>query len=185
MDQQIKIGDLVFDLFITEDEIRQVVDRVAHEIVTDYTETNPIMLIVLKGAFLFAADLIKAMDIPCEVHFVKLQSYDGDQSSGIVNVQLDIDIPLEGRRILLVEDIVDSGLTMATFMQSLIDRRAASVEIVTLLAKPAAIKHDVSIRYIGQSIDNDFVVGYGMDYDEQGRHLRQIYRLSPPDGQTA
>lgn len=171
----IHIQDLQFEPYISQAEIEVMVRDMASNIRRDYAARNPIFLVVLNGAFFFAADLIKAADILCEIHFVKLSSYSGTSSTGEVRQTLDATVDIRGRDIVVIEDIIDTGLTMSHYLPQLTADGAKSVALASLLVKPSCLKHEVDITYRGRDIDNSFVVGYGLDYNEKGRHLHHIY----------
>ncbi|MDE5947471.1 MAG: hypoxanthine phosphoribosyltransferase [Prevotella sp.] len=173
----VKIKDKVFETSISEAEIRQRVKAVADEINRDMAGRNPLLLAVLNGSFIFAADLMRELTIPCEISFVKLASYQGTTSTGKIKEVIGINEDLAGRDIIIVEDIVESGLTMKRMIESLGTRNPASVSICTLLLKPERLKAPLDIKYVAFSIPNDFILGYGLDYDQQGRNLRDIYTL--------
>ena len=173
----VKIKDKSFETSITEAEIKQRVKAVAEQINHDMAGKNPLLLAVLNGAFVFAADLMRELTIPCEISFVKLASYQGVTSSGTVKEVIGINENLAGRTIIIVEDIVDSGLTMKRMIESIGTRNPASVHICTLLLKPDRLQVPLDIEYVAFSIPNDFILGYGLDYDQQGRQLRDIYTL--------
>ena len=138
---------------------------------------NPLLLAVLNGSFVFAADLMREITIESEISFVKLASYQGTTSTGTVKEVIGINENLSGRTVIIVEDIVESGLTMKRMIESLGTRNPASVHICTLLLKPDCLKVDLDIEYAAFSIPNDFIVGYGLDYDQQARNLKDIYVL--------
>lgn len=138
---------------------------------------NPLFLAVLNGSFIFAADLMRMITIPCEISFVKLASYQGTMSTGKIKEVIGINEDISGRDIIIVEDIVESGLTMKRMLESLGTRNPASIHICTLLLKPEKLKVDLDIEYAAMEIPNDFIVGYGLDYNQQGRNLRDIYTL--------
>ena len=138
---------------------------------------NPLLLAVLNGSFMFAADLMRMITIPCEISFVKLASYQGTTSTGEIKEVIGINEDLTGRTVIIVEDIVESGLTMKRMIDTLGTRNPASIHICTLLLKPEKLKIDLNIEYAAMEIPNDFIVGYGLDYDQQGRNLRDIYTL--------
>jgi hypoxanthine phosphoribosyltransferase len=138
---------------------------------------NPLLLGVLNGSFIFAADLMREMTIPCEISFVKLASYQGITSTGKVHEVLGINENLSGRDVVIVEDIVDTGRTMKQMVESLGTRNPASIHICTLFVKPDKLEEPLDIEYAAFSIPNDFIVGYGLDYDQQGRGLKEIYTL--------
>ena len=173
----VKIKDKVFETSIPREEIRRRVKAVADEINRDMAGKNPLLLAVLNGAFAFAADLMRELTIPCEISFVKLASYQGTTSTGKVKEVIGINENLAGRTVIIVEDIVESGATMKQMIESLGTRNPASVHICTLLLKPDRLKVDLDIDYAAFRIPNDFIVGYGLDYDQQGRQLPDIYTL--------
>lgn len=173
----VKIKDKAFETSIPEKQILERVKAVADCINADMAGKNPLLLAVLNGSFIFAADLMRCLTIPCEISFVKLASYEGTSSTGAVRQLLGLNTPIEGRHIIVVEDIVESGLTMKGMLQTLWDAKPASVDICTLLLKPERLKVDLDIKYVAFSIPNDFILGYGLDYDQQGRQLRDIYTL--------
>ena len=135
------------------------------------------MLAVLNGSFVFAADLMRMINIPCEISFVKLASYQGTTSTGTVKEVIGINEDISGRTVIIVEDIVESGLTMKRMIESLGTRNPESIHICTLLLKPERLKVPLDIEYVAMEIPNDFILGYGLDYDQQGRNLRDIYTL--------
>ncbi len=173
----VKIQDKLFETSISEAEIKQRVKAVAEQINRDMAGKNPLLLAVLNGAFIFAADLMREITIPCEISFVKLASYQGVTSSGTVKEVIGINENLSGRTIIIVEDIVESGLTMKRMIESIGTRNPASVHICTLLLKPDRLKVPLTIDYVAFRIPNDFILGYGLDYDQQGRQLKDIYTL--------
>lgn len=173
----VKIKDKTFKTSITEREIRERVKAVAERISHDMEGKNPLLLGVLNGSFIFAADLMRELTIPCEVSFVKLASYQGITSTGKVHEVLGINEDLAGRHIVIVEDIVDTGKTMKQMIESLGTRNPASVHVCTLFVKPDKLQEPIDIEYACFSIPNDFIVGYGLDYDQQGRNLKDIYTL--------
>ena len=173
----VRIKDKTFKTFIPESEIKAQVQRVAQQINEDMKDKNPLLLAVLNGSFIFAADLMRALTIPCEISFVKLASYQGTTSTGKVKEVLGIIEDLTGRTVIIVEDIVESGLTMQRMIESLGTRNPESIHICTLLLKPQRLKVPLNIKYTVFSIPNDFILGYGLDYDQQGRQLRDIYTL--------
>jgi hypoxanthine phosphoribosyltransferase len=173
----IKIKDKTFETSIPEAEILQRVKVVADRISHDMEGENPLLLAVLNGSFIFAADLMRMITIPCEISFVKLASYQGTTSTGKIQEVIGINENLAGRTVIIVEDIVESGLTMKRMLESLGTRGPKSVHICTLLLKPEKLKVPLNIEYTAMEIPNDFIVGYGLDYDQQGRSLRDIYTL--------
>jgi hypoxanthine phosphoribosyltransferase len=142
---------------------------------------NPLFLGVLNGAFIFAADLMREMTIPCEISFVKLASYQGTISTGKIKEVFGVNEDLTGRTVVIVEDIVDTGATMKNMLESLGTRNPASIHICTLFVKPDKLKEPLDIEYAAFEIPNDFIVGYGLDYDQKGRGLKEIYTLYETD----
>ena len=175
--KSIKIKDKEFVPMISEAEIKERVKAVAQQISKDMEGKNPLLLAVLNGSFVFAADLMREITIPCEISFVKLASYQGTTSTGKVKEVIGINEDLSGRTIIIVEDIVESGLTMKRMIESIGIRNPESVNICTLLLKPDRLKTDLDIKYVAFSIPNDFILGYGLDYDQQARGLKDIYVL--------
>lgn len=173
----INILDKKFETSYPEGEILKRVKAVADRINTDMAGKNPLLLAVLNGSFMFAADLMRMITIPCEISFVKLASYQGTTSTGEIKEVIGINEDLTGRTVIIVEDIVESGLTMKRMIDTLGTRNPASIHICTLLLKPEKLKIDLNIEYAAMEIPNDFIVGYGLDYDQQGRNLRDIYTL--------
>ena len=173
----VKIKDKTFKISIPETEIMKHIDEVAARINRDMAGKNPLLLAVLNGSFIFAADLMRRITIPCEISFVKLASYQGTTSTGKVTEVIGINEDLTGRTIIIVEDIVESGLTIKRMIETLGTRNPESVHICTLLLKPNRLKVPLDIEYVAMSIPNDFILGYGLDYDQQGRNLKDIYTL--------
>ncbi len=175
--ETIKIHDKWFRTSYTETEILKHIKEVADRINNDMKGKNPLFLAVLNGSFMFAADLMKMINIPCEISFVKLASYEGTMSTGKIKEVFGINEDISGRTIIIVEDIVESGLTMKRMIDTLGTRNPESVHICTLLLKPERLQVNLDIEYAAMKIPNDFIVGYGLDYDRQGRNLRDIYTL--------
>lgn len=173
----ITIKDKTFVPFLEPAELEKRIIELARSLDADYEGKNPLFIVVLKGAFLFAAELFKHLGSACEVTFVRLSSYQSLESSGKVKQIIGLEESVQGRHVVIVEDIVDTGLTMAQLTAQLSQKGAASVEIATLLHKPDALRENVSIRYLGFTIENRFVVGFGLDYEEQGRNLPGVYVL--------
>lgn len=177
MQNKIQVLDKTFGPFISASSISNRVQELGRQITSDYAGKNPLFLPVLNGSFMFASDLLKAISIPAELSFVKLASYHGTSSSGQVNELIGLTSDLSGRHVLIVEDIVDSGNTLEKLHQLIQSRNAASIRIVTCLFKPGAYAKPLPVDYVGFEIPNDFVVGYGMDYNGFGRNLSEIYTL--------
>lgn len=173
----VKIKDKEFIPMISEAEIKQRVKAVAEQINKDLEGKNPLLLAVLNGSFIFAADLMREITIPSEISFVKLASYQGTTSTGKVKEVIGINEDLTGRTVVIVEDIVESGLTIKRMIESIGTRNPESIHICTLLLKPDRLKTDLNIEYVAFKIPNDFILGYGLDYDQQGRNLKDIYVL--------
>lgn len=173
----VKIKDKTFQTSIPETEIKSRVKAVAEQISKDMAGKNPLFLAVLNGSFIFAADLMREMTIPCEISFVKLASYQGTTSTGKIKEVIGINENLSGRIVIIVEDIVESGLTMKRMIETLGTRNPESVHICTLLFKPEKLQTELKLDYVAFTIPNDFIVGYGLDYDQQGRTLKDIYTL--------
>ena len=175
----IKIKDKTFEPYIKEADIQNVIKEVAEKINADLAGKNPLFLIILNGAFMFAADLMKSITIDCQVSFVKLSSYSGTQTTQVVRELIGLDSSIEGRCVVIVEDIIDTGMTMEHLLKNLKNLGAEEVRIATLTFKPNAFLYDYPIDYIGMSIPNDFIVGYGFDYDGYGRNSADIYKIIP------
>ena len=173
----IKVKDKTFRTSIPEAEILKHVKEVAARINKDMDGKNPLFLAVLNGAFVFAADLMREITIPCEISFVKLASYVGTVSTGKITEVIGINEDLAGRHVVIVEDIVDTGLTMQRMIETLSLRHPASISICTLLLKPDKLQVDIDPEYVAMRIPNEFILGYGLDYDQQARNLRDIYTL--------
>ena len=171
-----KIKDLEFKQFINKSSIQQKVRALADQLNVDYLDKTPVFLPILNGSFMFAADLIKQIDIPCRVSFVKLSSYVGTTSSGQIRSVIGLEESLFNQHILIVEDIIDTGLTLSKLVEELKNLGAKSVEVVVLLRKQPARAKNIGAKYIGFEIENEFVLGYGLDYDGLGRNLKDIYR---------
>lgn len=173
----IKVHDKHFELFISSETIQQTIDNLAERMNRDLEGKNPLFLVVLNGAFIFAADLFRQMRTDCQVSFVKLSSYMGTETTSVVRELIGLDEVLHGRTVVIVEDIIDTGITMAETMSKLRKLEAAEVKLATLLFKPNAFRKDFHIDYVGIEIPNDFIVGYGLDYDGLGRNYPDIYKI--------
>lgn len=163
--------------FITEAQIQERISELAARINEDYQGKNPLFIGILNGSFMFVSDLMKTVSIDCEVAFIRMSSYAGMESTGSVKQVLGLQDNVFGRHIVLLEDIVDSGLTMDQTVAFFEDRGPKSVEIATLLLKPDNLEKKLSLKYVGFEIPEKFVVGYGLDYDGHGRNLKDIYQL--------
>lgn len=172
-----KLIDKEFEPYISEAEIDAIVRRLAAQISSDYAPDGLVACPVLTGAFMFASDLVRRLTVPCEVSFVRYASYSGMSSTGEVKCMLPFPPDIEGRDVLIVEDVVDSGFSMKHMLQAVKALRPRSVKICALFYKPAAFKGDYKVDYVGREIGNEFIVGYGLDYNEQGRTLPEILRV--------
>lgn len=173
----VQLHDKKFKTFISAKEIDQAVSNLADTMNHELKEKNPLFIVVLNGAFMFASDLLKKIHVNCEITFVKLSSYVGTKSSHLVREVIGLDMPLSDRHVIVVEDIIDTGITMHNTLPKLKNMGAVDVKIATLLFKPKAFQKDFHIDYIGMKIPNDFIVGYGLDYDGAGRNLPDIYKI--------
>ena len=173
----IQIKDKKFRTSIPEAEILRSIKAVAEQINKDMAGKNPLFLAVLNGSFIFAADLMRMITIPCEISFVKLASYQGTTSTGTIKQVIGINQDISGRTVIILEDIVESGLTMKRMLETLGTRGPKSIHMCTLLLKPDRLQLPLHVDYAALRIPNDFILGYGLDYDQQGRNLRDIYTL--------
>ena len=173
----IKINDRQFAISIPEEKILKEVERLAAQISRDLEGKNPLFLCVLNGSFMFAADRFRRITIPAEISFVKLASYEGTASTGVIKEVIGLSENIAGRTVVIVEDIVDTGCTMSKLVENLGTRAPEAIHICTLLLKPEKLKVDLDIKYVALEIPNDFIVGYGLDYDGYGRNLKDIYTV--------
>jgi hypoxanthine phosphoribosyltransferase len=173
----IKIKDKTFALAYSEAELQKNIKAVAERINQDFAGKNPLFLGVLNGSFMFAADLLRYVTIPCEISFVKLASYQGTTSTGKVKEVIGLNEDISGRTVIIVEDIVETGRTMQRMIETLGTRNPDSVHICTLMLKPEQLRVPLNIEYVAMKIPNAFIIGYGFDYDQQARNLRDIYSL--------
>ena len=174
------VADDIESVVLTPEQIAEGVARVARGIEKDFPQSTPLLIGVLKGAVMVMADLARELHIPIEMDWMAVSSYGhSTQSSGVVRIVKDLDISLEGRDVIIVEDIVDSGLTLSWLLENFSSRQAATVKVAALLRKPDAMKVDVKVDYLGFDIANDFVVGFGLDYAESYRNLRGVGVLKP------
>ena len=178
MSRTITIRDKNLQVLFNEQQISGAVDNIASRINTELSGVCPVFVVVLNGAFMFSADLLKKVQIPCEISFVKLRSYQGTQSSGQVKSIVGLDMPVEGRTVVILEDIVDTGLTLQSLATQLKESRAGRIKVATLLFKPGAFRGTVHPDYVGFEVADRFVVGYGMDYCGEGRNLNEVYVLA-------
>lgn len=174
----IKIFDKEFELFIPYEKIRSVVETMADKMNEDLAGKNPLFLCILNGSFMFAAEIFKRISLlDAEISFVKLASYAGTQSSGDVKELIGLNESLKGRTVVVLEDIVDTGITIDNTIKQIESHQPAEVQVATLLLKPEALVKEVNLDYIGIEIPNDFIVGYGLDYDGRGRNLIDIFKV--------
>lgn len=173
----IKVHDKQFEPYLTAEEIAQRIKMIAQQINEDYAGKKPLFIAILNGSFIFASDLFKEISIDAEICFIKLASYKGTKSSGHVITAIGLDMDIIGRDIIIVEDIVDTGKTLSEFLPQIHHQQPASVSIAALLHKPEATVYPLKIDYLGFTIPNKFVLGYGLDYDGLGRNIKEIYRL--------
>ncbi|MEE6186902.1 Hypoxanthine-guanine phosphoribosyltransferase [Mycovorax composti] len=175
--ETIQVHDKVFKPYITENQIQQRIKELAENINRDYAEQTVIFIAILNGSFMFASDFFKHLTIKSEISFIKLASYKGLKSSGTVTTAIGLDVDLHNKHVVVLEDIIDTGKTLHHFIPQLEHQHPASLKIVTLLHKAEMTQYPVQIDYTGFVIPNKFVVGYGLDYDGQGRNYRDIYQL--------
>jgi hypoxanthine phosphoribosyltransferase len=173
----IRVHDKDFKPYIAADKISEQVKRVASEINRDYSGRKPLFIAILNGSFMFAADLFKEITIEAEICFIKLASYKGIKSSGQVITAIGLDVDLVGREIIILEDIVDTGNTLSKFLPQIYHHNPASLKVAALLHKPEAMIHQINIDYLGFTVPNKFLLGYGLDYDGLGRNIKEIYQL--------
>lgn len=173
----IEINGKVFQISISNEEINAAVDDIAKRMNRDLAGKKPLFIGLLNGAFMFCADLMKKIDFESNITFVKLKSYDGLQTSGKVLQTIGLTETIEGRTVVVIEDIVDSGATLNHFLDELKKLNPAVIKVATMFLKPAACKYNIKIDYLGIEIPNDFVVGYGLDFDGLGRNFKDLYKL--------
>lgn len=173
----IRVHDKDFKPYISADKINEQIKRLASEINSDYEGRKPLFIAILNGSFMFAADLFKEITIEAEICFIKLASYKGIKSSGQVITAIGLDIDLVGREIIILEDIVDTGNTLSKFLPQIYHHNPASLKVAALLHKPEAMIHQIKIDYLGFTVPNKFLLGYGLDYDGLGRNIKEIYQL--------
>ena len=175
--ETIQVKDKIFAPFLKEKDIQREIVRVASEINRDYEGKEPLFLCILNGSFMFAADLLKNITVPCNVSFVKVASYQGTDTTGKVKELMGLQESVEGRDVIIIEDIVDTGFTMRDILDSLSQKNAASIQVCALLCKPDKLKVNINLKYLAMNIPNGFIVGYGLDYDGFGRNSRDIYKI--------
>jgi hypoxanthine phosphoribosyltransferase len=174
---RIKVKDRYFVKYIDADAIQMAVKDMAERIYADFTDDNPLFLCILNGSFIFSADLMKYYRGVCEISFIRLSSYKGTQTSEEVKTLIGLTDDIEGRNVIILEDIIDSGITVNHLLEDLAKYKPAGLKVASLLLKPEALRTEVKPDYIGIEIPRDFIVGYGLDYDGFGRNLRDIYKI--------
>jgi hypoxanthine phosphoribosyltransferase len=173
----IRVHDKEFGPYLGEELIDEKIQAIADAMNRDYADKRPLFIAILNGAFMFASDLFKKISIEAEISFIKLASYKGTKSSGQVITAIGLDTDLHGRHVVIVEDIVDTGKTLSEFLPQLEHQQPASLKIAALLHKPEATVYPISVDYLGFSVPNKFLLGYGLDYDGLGRNIPSIYQL--------
>lgn len=173
----IKVREKEFEVYLDETKIQQRIAEIGEEINEEYANKNPLFIGILNGSFMFASDLMKAVNVPSEIAFIRMASYKGMESSGAVKQVLGLQENVFGRHLILIEDIVDSGLTMEQVIKFFQERGPKSIRVATLLLKPEKLEKDLKLDYVGFEIPEKFVVGYGLDYNGHGRNLKDIYQL--------
>ncbi|WP_354579909.1 hypoxanthine phosphoribosyltransferase [Hymenobacter sp. UYP22] len=172
----ISLHNKQFEPYLSAAELQAAIKQVATQLNQEYTGQPVIFVVVLNGSFMFAADLLKEVNLPCEVCFIRVASYQGTNSTGEVKEVLGLTEDLRGRHVVIVEDIVDTGHTMRMLLDTLGSQQPASLEVATLFLKPECLQQELSLRYVGLSIPNDFIVGYGLDFDGLGRNYPNVYK---------
>lgn len=175
--KEVQIRDKQFELFISEEDIIQSIVRLADQLNSEYQDKEPVFVCILTGAFMFATEVIKRFKWDCEVTFMRLKSYEGTESSGEVRELQGFVEKLEGRNVIILEDIIETGKTMSHLLQSMEKQNPATIRIASLFFKPNALRKEIHPDYVAYEIGNDFIVGFGLDYDGFGRNLRQIYKV--------
>lgn len=173
----VRINDKIFELFIAQDVIEKAIDKIAVDISRDMKDKNPLFICVLNGSFMFASELMKRLNIPAEITFVKMSSYAGLASSGNVKEVYGLEENIEGRTVIIVEDIIDTGNTIVQMLKQLNAKNPKEIKVSTLLLKPDSLVNELKIDYVAMSIPSDFIVGYGLDYDGYGRNYPDIYKI--------
>jgi hypoxanthine phosphoribosyltransferase len=174
----IQVKDKKFIPYLTAAQVDEQIKRLGKELNNDYEGKNPLFIAILNGSFMFASDLFKELAVGAEICFIKLASYKGTRSTGHVITSIGLDEKLKGRHVVILEDIVDTGKTLNEFLPQLRDQQPASLKIAALLHKPEALKHPITIDYLGFNVPDKFLLGFGLDYDGLGRNLKEIYQLT-------
>ncbi|MDX2173799.1 MAG: hypoxanthine phosphoribosyltransferase [Bacteroidota bacterium] len=178
MSNLVTLKDKQFKPYISQYKIAEAVENIAKSINTDLVDEFPVFLVVLNGSFMFAADLLKEVTIPCEISFIKVASYFGTTSKGTVTELIGLTEDITGRTVVIIEDIVDTGITLDRLVNVLSRKNVKQIKVAAALFKPDSYTKEIKVDYIGMEIPNDFVVGYGLDYDGLGRNLKEIYVLA-------
>ena len=173
----IQIKDKQFISFIPEQELQLRISQLGQQITEDYRDKTPLIIGVMNGAFMFLSDLSKHINLPVEISFVKVSSYESMSSSGTIKPLIGLESGIMGRDVIIVEDIVDTGLSMAYILEKVVNQSPKSIQVVTLLLKPDSLKRAISLKYVGFEIPDKFVVGFGMDYNGYGRNLKEVYQV--------
>ena len=173
----VQVEDLQFEIYIKEEEIQEQIEQIAKNLDESLIDSNPLFLGVLNGSFVFMAELVRACKMDLELRVIRLKSYEGTTSTGTIISEDKLSLDFKDRNVVIVEDIIDSGLTMSWLLEKIFSGGAKSVKVVSLLLKPNSLKHKIQIDYVGFEIPDNFVVGYGLDYNGKGRNLRNIYTL--------
>lgn len=181
---KIKADDKEFELYISKEVLHQRINEIGAQLSQQYYDKKPILLGILNGSFMFMADLSRTLNFELEMEFVKLQSYNGDSSSGKVNHEISLKKNIEGRSVIIVEDIIDTGLTISNFIETLKEKNPKSIYLVALLSKPSAHHFTIDIDIVGFEIPNEFVVGYGLDYNGYGRNYDAIFKVEASNPNT-
>lgn len=174
---EIQVHDKRFSTYISAEEINKQIKRIADEINRDYSNKRPLFIAILNGSFMFASDLFKELHIESEICFIKLASYKGIKSTGQVVTSIGLDVALKDREVIVIEDIVDTGKTLSEFLPQLEAQSPSSLKVATLLHKPEALQHPLQLDYVGFTVPNKFLLGFGLDYDGLGRNLKEIFQL--------
>lgn len=174
----LKVHDKFFAPYISEAEIIKRINELGKKIDDDYQDKKPLFIAILNGSFMFASDMFKSITIEAEICFIKLASYKGTKSSGQVITAIGLDTDLTGRHVIVLEDIIDTGKTLNEFLPQLQNQQPLSLKIAALLHKPEATVYPIAIDYLGFSVPNKFLLGYGLDYDGLGRNIKEIYQLT-------
>jgi hypoxanthine phosphoribosyltransferase len=177
MHDSILVKDKHFKIYLTHQQIDERIKLLGKQINEDYKGKEPLFIAILNGSFMFAAHLYQQIHLPSQITFVKVASYSGTSSTGKVTSLIGLDIPIANREIVLVEDIVDTGKTMNELLKQLNEHHPSSIKIASLIQKPDALQHPITVDYVGFNIPNDFIVGFGLDYDGYGRNLPDIYQV--------